>query len=84
MRITTVVGARPQFVKAAVVSRAISTFNAATLSSGQEPLEEFIIHTGQHYNPNMSEVFFEELDIPRPDVNLALAAAAMPSRPAAP
>ena len=74
MRITTIVGARPQFVKAAVVSRAISTFNAAALSSGQEPLEEFIIHTGQHYNPNMSEVFFEELDIPRPDVNLGIQA----------
>jgi UDP-GlcNAc3NAcA epimerase len=58
--ICTVVGARPQFVKAAVVSRA---FREAGLT-------ETIVHTGQHYDEQMSGVFFEELNIPRPEVNL--------------
>ncbi|NLC36032.1 MAG: UDP-N-acetylglucosamine 2-epimerase (non-hydrolyzing) [Alcaligenaceae bacterium] len=57
----TVLGARPQFVKAAAVSRAIAT---------QPGLHERIIHTGQHYDPGMSDIFFEEMDIPRPDHQL--------------
>jgi UDP-GlcNAc3NAcA epimerase len=57
MRLLSIVGARPQFVKMAVVCRA-----AATLQ-----LDHIIIHTGQHYDPRMSEVFFQELDIPVPD-----------------
>jgi UDP-GlcNAc3NAcA epimerase len=72
MRIATIVGARPQFVKAAVVSRAINSYNASARASGQATLEEFIIHTGQHFDPSMSDVFFEELDIPRPQVNLGV------------
>jgi len=65
--IVTIVGARPQFVKAAAVSRAIADWNAA----GQGPrVEERIVHTGQHYDENMSKVFFDELHIPRPAVNL--------------
>jgi UDP-GlcNAc3NAcA epimerase len=63
MKIATVVGARPQFIKAAVVSRALRTC---------KDVEEVIIHTGQHYDENMSGVFFEELEIPRPDVNLGI------------
>ena len=59
MRILTVVGARPQFIKAAVVSRALA---------GRA--EEFLVHTGQHYDANMSEVFFEEMQIPHPQWNL--------------
>jgi len=67
MKIVTVVGARPQFIKAAAVSRAIRKYN----SNGQaNRIEEIIVHTGQHYDYNMSEVFFEELDIPSPDYNL--------------
>lgn len=58
--ILTVVGARPQFVKAAVVSRALA-------SAG---LHESIIHTGQHYDYGMSDIFFKELDIPEPTINL--------------
>lgn len=59
--ILTIVGARPQFVKAAVVSRAI----------GATPgLREILVHTGQHFDANMSDVFFEELGIPRPRHNL--------------
>lgn len=67
LKIVTVVGARPQFVKAAAVSRAIAAWNQA----GQGPaIVERIVHTGQHYDENMSKVFFDELHIPRPAVNL--------------
>lgn len=59
-KIATVVGARPQFVKAAVVSRAFENSD----------LSEFIIHTGQHYSDNMSDIFFEEMHIPQPKYNL--------------
>ena len=62
-KIITVIGARPQIIKAAAISRAIHT-----QFSGQ--LEEFIVHTGQHYDENMSEVFFSELGIPKPAFNL--------------
>ena len=61
-KIVTIVGARPQFVKAAVVSRALE-------KSG---IEEVIVHTGQHYDPNMSALFFEEMQIPLPKYNLEI------------
>lgn len=61
MKILTIIGARPQFVKAAAVSRVLR---------GQAGIEEKIIHTGQHFDANMSEVFFEEMDIPKPDFQL--------------
>lgn len=68
MKIVTIVGARPQFIKAAVVSRAIKRWNS--LHDGK--LEEIILHTGQHYDANMSNVFFEEMSIPKPQYNLHL------------
>lgn len=61
MKVITIVGARPQFVKAAVVSRAFSKSNV---------VQEVIIHTGQHFDTNMSDIFFEEMDIPKPTFNL--------------
>ncbi|MGB0777282.1 MAG: non-hydrolyzing UDP-N-acetylglucosamine 2-epimerase [Flavobacteriaceae bacterium] len=62
-RILTVVGARPQFIKAAVLSRFLK---------GQNRIEEDILHTGQHYDHNMSEVFFDELGIPKPKYQLEI------------
>lgn len=57
MKIVTVVGARPQFVKAAAVSREIAKHPG---------IAEVIVHTGQHFDPNMSEIFFREMEIPKP------------------
>lgn len=61
MRIVTVVGARPQFIKAAAVSRAVRTAQATG-----ENIEEVLVHTGQHYDADLSEVFFEDLALPVP------------------
>ena len=61
MKILTVLGARPQFIKAAAFSRAIKKY---------EGVEEIIVHTGQHYDQNMSDVFFTEMDIPLPKYKL--------------
>jgi UDP-GlcNAc3NAcA epimerase len=63
MKVMTVVGARPQFVKASAVSRALR---------GHGEVREVLVHTGQHFDPEMSDLFFEELDIPRPDHHLAI------------
>lgn len=63
LKIVTVVGARPQFVKAAPVSRAVAA---------RDDMAEVIIHTGQHFDANMSDVFFSELGIPAPDHHLGI------------
>lgn len=63
MKILTVIGARPQFIKAAAVSRVISDHDG---------IDELILHTGQHHDANMSEVFFRELAIPEPDFHLGI------------
>jgi UDP-N-acetylglucosamine 2-epimerase len=67
LKIVTVVGARPQFVKAAALSRAFAAFNK---QSDSLCFEEQIVHTGQHYDENMSKVFFDQLHIPYPSINL--------------
>jgi UDP-GlcNAc3NAcA epimerase len=66
MKIVNIVGARPQFIKAAVISRAIKKHNQL-VPDNSERVHEVIVHTGQHYDRNMSYVFFEEMSIPRPD-----------------
>lgn len=63
MKVVTVVGARPQFIKAAVVSREIMK---------RESINEVIIHTGQHFDKNMSDIFFDQMNIPRPNYNLSI------------
>lgn len=63
IRLLTIIGARPQIIKAAAISRAVRSEFAGRI-------EEKILHTGQHYDDNMSEVFFRELGIPSPDYNL--------------
>jgi len=64
MKILTIVGARPQFIKAAALSREIAKHSGIT---------EILVHTGQHYDSNMSDVFFSELEIPQPDYHLSIA-----------
>jgi len=68
IRVLTIVGARPQFIKAAAISAAIVEHN----QHNECLIEEFIIHTGQHYDQNMSDVFYEQLHIPKPVDNLNL------------
>ncbi|MDP1808300.1 MAG: UDP-N-acetylglucosamine 2-epimerase (non-hydrolyzing) [Actinomycetota bacterium] len=63
MKIATIVGARPQFIKAAMVSRALASAPGA---------QEILIHTGQHYNEGLSQIFFTELEIPQPDFHLGI------------
>ncbi|MEP6957089.1 MAG: UDP-N-acetylglucosamine 2-epimerase (non-hydrolyzing) [Nitrospirota bacterium] len=65
MKIVTVVGARPQFIKSTAVSRVIRDDYSGKI-------EEVLVHTGQHYDENLSKVFFEELDIPEPKYNLGI------------
>jgi len=72
MKLVSIVGARPQIIKAAAVSRAIVEHNK---KQPDLAIIEIIVHTGQHYDDNMSQVFFEELDIPNPDYNLEVGSA---------
>lgn len=66
IKILTVIGARPQFIKAAVLSRLIKKEEYSS------KIEEIIVHTGQHYDENMSDIFFKEMEIPKPDYHLGV------------
>ncbi len=74
MKIITIIGARPQFIKAAMVSKAIMTHNTRCAEHGLPQIEEKILHTGQHYDYNMSQIFFDELGIPAPTWHLGCSA----------
>lgn len=63
MKIISIIGARPQFIKAAMVSKALSKCNR---------IKEIILHTGQHFDANMSDIFFRQMKIPKPDYNLGI------------
>ncbi len=63
IKIITIIGARPQFIKAAALSREIANYN---------DIKEIIVHTGQHFDANMSDIFFEQMSIPKPHYNLAI------------
>ncbi|HMK77536.1 MAG TPA: UDP-N-acetylglucosamine 2-epimerase (non-hydrolyzing) [Thermodesulfobacteriota bacterium] len=67
MKIVTIVGARPQFIKAAAVRRAIQEMNRR-----KRRIQDIMVHTGQHYDYMMDKVFFEELNLPKPDYHLGV------------
>ncbi|MAZ77847.1 MAG: UDP-N-acetylglucosamine 2-epimerase (non-hydrolyzing) [Legionellaceae bacterium] len=69
LKVITVIGARPQFIKAGMVSAAIDKWSK---SHTDKSIEEIIVHTGQHYDKNMSDIFFDELTLHNPKYNLAV------------
>ena len=72
MKIMSVVGARPNFMKIAPFVRALKNENAVRAESGRRPIEHVLVHTGQHYDERMSANFFDALDIPRPEIDLGV------------
>lgn len=72
MKIVYVVGARPNFVKIAPLMAAVTERTDAERRAGRAGADQVLVHTGQHYDRRMSELFFEQLSIPRPDVNLGV------------
>jgi len=71
VKIITIIGARPQFIKAATVSRVITKRNEIT-SSESSKIKEIITYTGQHYDKNMSEAFFSDLKLPKSHIHLCI------------
>jgi len=69
MKLAVIVGARPQFMKMAVISRALKKYN---IDNPSNLIQLSLIHTGQHYDYGMSQIFFEEMDLPRPELNLGV------------
>ena len=76
MKILTVIGARPQFIKAAVLTRAIQAANMERGHlPGEESIEEVTVHTGQHYDYGMDRIFFQELGLREPGYHLGIGSA---------
>ena len=71
MKIITVVGARPNFMKAGPIIAAVNKHNERTTA---ETIQHVLVHTGQHYDADMSAVFFNELELPEPTINLGIQA----------
>jgi len=69
IKILSVVGARPNFMKIAAICEAIKSFNGTT---GGREIQHVLVHTGQHYDSNMSDSFFKDLDLPKPDLSLGV------------
>lgn len=72
MKILSVVGARPNFMKIAPFIKAINTLNEQRISNNEQPIIHILVHTGQHYDDQMSKAFFTELGIPEADINLGI------------
>jgi len=87
MKVMSIAGARPNFVKLAAIANAIGKYNFL-LNTGEKQvsqpskIDHIIVHTGQHYDTKMSQVFFDELDIPRPNINLEVGSASHASQTA--
>lgn len=71
IKVASIIGARPQFIKAVSISRAIKDFNKKSISVRRR-IKEVVIHTGQHYDYNMNDIFFKELALEKPDYNLRI------------
>lgn len=80
MKVTLVAGARPNFMKVGPIIRAIEAFNR---SASEEVIQYRLVHTGQHYDPKLSQTFFEELGIPAPDNNLEVGSGSQAEQTAA-
>ena len=74
IKLLNIVGARPQIIKSSAINRTIRT-------GFSDRITEFTVHTGQHYDKEMSDVFFDELEIPKPDFNLGVGSHGMAVRP---
>lgn len=72
MKIISIVGARPNFMKIAPFIRAINNYNIKLKANSQQPITHILVHTGQHYDDRMSKTFFQELTIPDADINLGI------------
>ncbi|MFZ3063660.1 MAG: UDP-N-acetylglucosamine 2-epimerase, partial [Nitrospirota bacterium] len=66
MKLLNIAGARPNFMKIAPIIHALNNYNR----SAKRPIEHLLVHTGQHYDEKMSKLFFEDLNIPKPDIDL--------------
>jgi UDP-N-acetylglucosamine 2-epimerase (non-hydrolysing) len=69
MKLMSIAGARPNFMKLAAIARAVDAYNQST-TAANNPIAHCIVHTGQHYDQKMSKGFFDDLGIPKPDINL--------------
>lgn len=70
MKLILIAGARPNFMKIAPIIRTIKSFNQTNQKNQRNQIDYLLVHTGQHYDYEMSKIFFEDLDLPEPDIYL--------------